>query len=117
MNKEKTTIQLLIEDIDSYVSKIPSSNVMGRVQRGLCGDIKRMAIESLKKEQEQIEKAFDAGYSDGIVDAVGLDKYKDANGKDYYKSKYGGVDHDRSNTSNIHINVDYTSVCRYNVAR
>lgn len=65
MNKELTAMQLLIEGIYSYVSKIPSRGVIGIVQRGLCGDIKRMAIESLKKEQEQIEKALSEGFDEG----------------------------------------------------
>lgn len=43
----------------------------------------------LPKEQEQIEKAFDDGYSDGLGAGTGSGFIKYSN-VSYYKSKYGG---------------------------
>ena len=91
MSEELTAIQMLIEAMQKdYDSIDGSESYIANVQKSEIGLRILQAKSLLKKEQEQIEKAFDSGYSDGIVDAIGLDKYKDANGIDYYQYKYGG---------------------------
>lgn len=88
MNKEKTAMQILIEEIESLSDRFQLNTDAKRIYLGLRDKIVNMNL--LKKEQGQIENAFHFGYLDGIGEDVGLDKYKDALGKDYYQSKYGG---------------------------
>lgn len=90
MDKEKTAMQMLIEEIDHKLDTEISDTFRHSLE-----ECKKTAKHLLQKEQEQIENAFHFGYLDGIGEDVGLDKYKDALGKDYYQYKYGGENVDR----------------------
>lgn len=77
MNKEKTAMQMLIEELDK----------LGKL--GILVDsAKNVAEQLLQKEQEQIEQAFDSGYSEGLGAGTGIGalKYSDVS---YYQYKYG----------------------------
>lgn len=88
--KELTAMQMLIEELDVCISNLGRKNdLLTRCQKGRLVDAKLIAKRLLKKEQEQIEKAFDDGYSDGLGAGTGTGelKYSDVS---YYQSRYGG---------------------------
>lgn len=74
MNKEKTAMQLLIEEIDHKLDTEISDTFRHSLE-----EYKKTAKHLLQKEQEQIEQAFDDGYDEASI-----------GGGEYYQSKYGG---------------------------
>lgn len=83
MNKEKTVLQELFMQLKMQLGNNKVSQMFDEVYW-------------LAKEQEQIEKAFSEGYQEAVREECGHgSRYKDANGVDYYKTKYGGEDVDR----------------------
>lgn len=90
MNKEKTAMHILIEELDVCISNLGSKNdLLTRCQKGRLVDAKTIAKRLLEKEQEQIEKAYEDGFDDGIESELGY-RTKYENQTDYYQSKYGG---------------------------
>ena len=83
MNKEKTAIQMLIENIDSRLKNYASYTL--RYSLETC---RNEAKSLLKKEQDQIEKAFDKGYERG--GSLLFVNGEPDEGSEYYNSKYGG---------------------------
>lgn len=91
MNKELTTIQMLIEEIKSMKSVVATEG-----RRYVFQQVLDWLDVGLSIEQEQIEKAFSEGHQEAVRGECGQgSKYKDAIGVDYYQSKYGGGDVDR----------------------
>lgn len=88
--KEKTAMQMLIEELDVCISNLGKKNdLLTRFQKGRLVDAKVIAQRLLQKEQEQIEKAFEEGEKEGSIDVQNFNSNYD-NSKDYYQSKYGG---------------------------
>lgn len=86
MSKEKTAMQMIIEEMQKdYDSINGSESYVANVQKSEIGLRILQAKHLLKKEQEQIETAFYHGRN--------FNNPKSS--KDYYKSKYGGKDADR----------------------
>lgn len=76
MNKELTVMQELFMQLKLQLGNNKVSQMFDEVYW-------------LAKEQNQIEKAFDDGFVDGVDSKYGVStKYEES--KDYYKSKYGG---------------------------
>lgn len=84
MNKELTAMQLLIEEIYHKLDTEISDTLRYSLE-----ECQKTAKHLLDKEQEQIEKAFDAGVTDVFDSAFDKDDVK-GSGKDYYQYKYGG---------------------------
>lgn len=93
--KELTAMQMLIEAMQkSYDSIECSESFTSNIQKGEIGNRIRQAKSLLKKEQEQIEQAYDDGLDDGQEIERGDGAFYE-NKQDYYQSKYGGEDVDR----------------------
>lgn len=86
VGKELTSMQILIEEIESLADKFQPNTDAKRIYLGLRDKIINMNL--LQKEQEQIEQAF----SDGFDDGENYDREIDERilSKDYCQSKYGG---------------------------
>lgn len=85
MNKELTAMQLLIEEIDHKLDTEISDTLRYSLEK--C---QKIAKRLLQKEQEQIEKAFGDGVSEGESRERMEEIYLSIG--DYYQSKYGGED-------------------------
>lgn len=90
--KEKTAIQILIDELDVCISNLGSKNdLLTRCQKGRLVDAKTIAKHLLQKEQEQIEKAFGDGYGEGVFRGnIIIDTDDGVTSDKYYQSKYGG---------------------------
>lgn len=88
--KELTAMQMLIEAMQKdYDSINGSESYIANVQKSEIGLRITQAKSFLKREREQIEKAFD----DGLDEALEIERGDGAfyeNKHDYYSSKYGG---------------------------
>ena len=89
MSKEKTAMQMLIEEIGLMRDAHHIGIQEHRFARGRIVDFIIQAKSLLEKEQEQIEKAFDDGYSDGLGAGTGSGFIEYSNVR-YYNSKYRG---------------------------
>lgn len=92
MSKEKTAMQQirqrLIDTID-FLSDANTSNAEDQRIKAYNTVIDEIDKVYLSVEQEQIEIAFDSGYSDGLGAGTGTGELK-YNDVSYYQSKYGG---------------------------
>lgn len=87
--KEKTAMQILIKEIDNKLSGGLTDTLRYSLE-----ECKNMANSLLKKEQEQIEKAFEDGVTD-VFDSAFNKEDIIGSGEQYYQSKYGGENVDR----------------------
>lgn len=89
---DKTAMQMLIEAMQrDYDSIDGSESRIANVQKSEVGLRISQVKSLLQKEQEQIEKAFESGYGEGVFRGnIIIDADDGVTPDKYYQSKYGG---------------------------